>query len=419
MHALLIPFGTAGDVHPFIGVAIALKKRGHDVTVFTDRTFEDVIRRNGIEFACLSSREEYADLLTHPDLWHPTRSYPFIFKNQVAPKIRPVYEFIRENHVRGETVVIAANLAVGARLAAEHLGLPMVSLYVSPMCFRSYVHPPPLPGLDLFPGRPRTWMRTLFAIADWRVDRLLGPSLNGLRRELGMSPVKTIMDWWHSPQLIVGLFPQWFAPMEAEWPQQTRLTGFPLYDTAGPAELSGDLEAFLHSGPPPIVFMPSSFMAQGADFLKQSVNVCSQLQCRGILLTQFSEQVPASLPEGVRAFPFVPLSALLPRSSAIVHQAGIGTIALALASGTPQLAVPMAMDQLANAARLKKLGAGIVMATEEYRADRVASYLTQLLHSESVRASCEQTAKRFIHARPVEDASDLIEGVSPTSSITS
>jgi UDP:flavonoid glycosyltransferase YjiC (YdhE family) len=419
MHALLIPFGTAGDVLPFIGVAIALRRRGHDVTVFTDVAFEDVIRRNGIEFACLSSREEYADLLKHPDLWHPTRSYPLIFKNQVAPKIRPVYEFIRENHVRGKTVVIAANLAVGARLACEHLGLPMVSLYVSPMCFRSYVHPPPLPGLDLFPGRPHAWIRTLFAIADWRVDRLLGPSLNGLRRELGMPPVKTIMDWWHSPQLIVGLFPEWFAPLETEWPQQTRLTGFPLYDTAGPTEISRDLEAFLQAGPPPVVFMPSSFMAQGAEFLRESVEACTRLQCRGILLTQFSEQVPALLPPGVRTFPFVPLSVLLPRSSAIVHQAGIGTIALALASGTPQLAVPMAMDQLANAERLQKLGTGIVMTTKEYRAESVASHLTQLLQSDGVRASCQQTAKRFIHARPVEDASDLIESVSPTSSVAS
>src|SRR5215475_15360763 len=98
--------------------------------------------------------------------------------------------------------------------------------------------------------------------------------------------------------------------------------------------------------------MPSSFMAQGAAFLKESVDACKRLRCRGILLTQFPEQVPASLPPGVRSYRFVPLSMLLPRCAAIVHQGGIGTIALALAAGIPQVTVPAAMDQHANAERL-------------------------------------------------------------------
>ena len=146
MHALLIPFGTAGDVHPFIGVAIALKRRGHRVTVFTDRAFEEVVCNNGSNLNASTDRQEYADLLQHPDLWHPTRSYPLIFKNLVAPKIKPVYDFIDRRHTAGQTVVVAANLALGARVACDKLDIPLVSMYVSPMCFRSYLHPPPFPG---------------------------------------------------------------------------------------------------------------------------------------------------------------------------------------------------------------------------------------------------------------------------------
>ena len=63
------------------------------------------------------------------------------------------------------------------------------------------------------------------------------------------------------------------------------------------SDLPADLEVFLQSGPPPVVFMPSSFMAQGASFLRESVEACSRLQCRGILLTQFPEQLPAQLPD--------------------------------------------------------------------------------------------------------------------------
>jgi hypothetical protein len=95
MHALLIPFGTAGDVHPFLAVANVLRQRGHRVTVVADSAFENLIRHEDLEFECLSKPEESADLLHHPDLWHPTRSYPLIFKRLVAPKIKHVFDVIR------------------------------------------------------------------------------------------------------------------------------------------------------------------------------------------------------------------------------------------------------------------------------------------------------------------------------------
>ncbi|MEE2612516.1 MAG: glycosyltransferase, partial [Acidobacteriota bacterium] len=35
MRVLLIPVGSAGDVHPYVGLALALRGRGHDVTLAT------------------------------------------------------------------------------------------------------------------------------------------------------------------------------------------------------------------------------------------------------------------------------------------------------------------------------------------------------------------------------------------------
>ena len=411
MHALLIPFGTAGDVHPFIAVGRDLRRRGHRVSLIADSAFEIVARHEGLEFECLSTPEESASLMHHPDLWHPTRSYPLIFKNLVAPKIKTVFDLIRRTHVPKQTVIAASNLALGARAACEALDIPMVSLYVSPMSLPSYLHPPPLPGLDLLPGRPKAWLKFLFKLADWRVGRLLGPSLNALCREHRLAPPGQIMKWWHSPELIIGLFPEWFASREEIWPPNVRLTGFPLYDTGSSTATSPEVEAFLIAGAPPVVFMPSSSMAQASDFLKESVKACAQLGCRGILLTQFPEQLPSDLPEEVRSFRFVPLSSLLPRCAAIVHQAGIGTIALSLAAAIPQLAVPMGMDQHANAERLTELGTGAVVQPNRYRADRVAELLAELTTSDRIREACRRASQRFVNIHPSEDACDLIEGV--------
>src|SRR5205085_815485 len=65
---------------------------------------------------------------------------------------------------------------------------------------------------------------------------------------------------------------------------------------------------------------------------------------------------PASLPDGVAAFDYVPFAGLFPRATAIVHAGGIGTTGLAMRSGRPMLVMPYAHDQFDNAARATRLG---------------------------------------------------------------
>ena len=49
MHVLLIPFGSAGDVHPFLGIALALRARGHRVTFLLNEYFGPLARSLGFE----------------------------------------------------------------------------------------------------------------------------------------------------------------------------------------------------------------------------------------------------------------------------------------------------------------------------------------------------------------------------------
>ncbi len=92
------------------------------------------------------------------------------------------------------------------------------------------------------------------------------------------------------------------------------------------------------------MFTAGSAMTQGADFFRVSAEVCRRSHWSGILLTQFPEQLPATLPEGVCHFDYVPFSQVLPRAAAFVHHGGIGTVAQALAAGVRQLVVPLAHD---------------------------------------------------------------------------
>ena len=87
----------------------------------------------------------------------------------------------------------------------------------------------------------------------------IAPALNAYRAELGLAPVSRIFrSWIHSPQRVIGLFPEWFFPPQPDWPAQIRLTGFPLFDEAGLHPLDPGLDAFLAAGDPPIAFTPGS-----------------------------------------------------------------------------------------------------------------------------------------------------------------
>ena len=141
-----------------------------------------------------------------------------------------------------------------------------------------------------------------------------------------------------------------------------------------------------------------------------SVEACRIGGWRGILLTQFPEQLPARLPGNLRAFEYVPFSSVLPRSAALVHHGGIGTTAQALAAGVPQLVVPFAHDQPDNAVRVRRLGVGDFLRPRRYNTGAVGATLKRLLGAAAVRENCRQRASDLAGAKPLDNACDLIEG---------
>ena len=91
MNILLIPLGSAGDVHPFVGLGLALRARGHDVTLITGAYFEDLVRRLGMKMVPLGTAEEFETGINDPDLWHPRRGLELIVRKSLLPALAPVY----------------------------------------------------------------------------------------------------------------------------------------------------------------------------------------------------------------------------------------------------------------------------------------------------------------------------------------
>ena len=406
MHFIFSPIGSAGDVHPMLGIAVLLQKRGHEITFLTNGYFQETVERHGLRFVELGSKDQFLAAANHPDLWKPRRAFRYVFEKGVQPFLRLQYAAIQEHSRSGNTIVVASCLGLGARIAQEKLGVPLVTVHLQPAVIPSRIAPPTFPGVV----GPR-WLKNLMLGLAGRlvIDRVICPEVNRFRRELGLRPVRQIVRWWHSPQLVVCLFPQWFAPPQPDWPGNLLQTDFPLWDERTDAALAPGVQEFLAEREPPIIFTPGSANVFGRPFFQAAVAACQRLGRRGILLTRFTEHLPELLPSSVKHFPFVPFGQLLPKAAGLVHHGGIGSTAQALAAGIPQLVMPLAHDQFDNAARVKRLGVGDWLLPSRFRGPAVATELDALIGSESIQRACRKTAERFSGKDGVAAAGDAIE----------
>lgn len=414
MNVLLVAIGSHGDVHPFVGIGQALRGRGHQVTILTNGMFEPLVRGAGFGFVPFGTAEEYRQTALNPDLWHPLKGFKLVAEFGILRSARPVYEAVAEfwnTRPRGETVVVASSLGLGARLAQEKLGVPVATVHLSPVVFRSLYESPKFPGMFMPRWLPKPLKRLQYALADRVVIRpFVTKPLNAVRAECGLPPERDLFgDYIHSPQRVIGLFPDWYAPPQPDWPPQTRLTNFPLYDERDVEPLTAEVSRFLDAGEPPIAFTPGSAMWQGHGFLAESAEACRLLGRRGILLTRHRDHLPPRLPPGVIHAAYAPFSQLLPRCAALVHHGGIGTLSQGLAAGVPHVVMPMAHDQADNAARLRRLGVAAVVPPKRYKARRVARELGELLENAAVRENCRTVAERLRGRDGLEETCELIE----------
>ena len=418
MRILVVTLGSAGDVHPFLAVALALRERGHNVTFATSPYFAPLIERVGLSLVPLGTVEDFEQKISDPGLWRPVRGFGVI-ANMVERSMPHVYELVEQETAGGDTVVVSHPLVFGARVAHDALGVPLVTLHLAPAAIWSLDAPPvSTVGIGSIEGWPSLAKRFFVGFGEKCVDLRLGPMLNRFRAEHGLAAVRHIgSKWWHSPQRVIGLFPDWYAAPQADWPPQMVLTGFPLYDEQEGLPLPPHLEALLAeaetSGDLPVAFAPGSANRQAQRFFQAAIDVCRRLGRRGILLTRYPEQLPAQVPSGMLHVDYAPFSALLPRVAALVHHGGIGTCAQALAAGCPQLVMPMSFDQPDNAARLARLGVGRAVPPKRFNGERVARELAGMLEDASVSKSCEEIALRFQGTDPIGHTCDLIEECAP------
>ncbi len=413
LHVLLPTLGSAGDVHPFIALGLALSARGHRATILTNPYFQSLIEEQGLGFLPVGTIRDAEAAIADPDLWHPRKGFRVVAQRVIVPAIAEIYRSI-ERAADADTVVAASSISLGARVAQDKLQIPTATVHLQPAVIRSLIDQGMAGSFRISASQPMWFKRAFFRLADWvALDRYLKQPLNDFRMRLGLPAVDRILGrWLHSPQCVIGFFPDWFAAPQSDWPAHTHLVGFPLWDGGRRvASLPAEAEDFLNAGAPPVIFTPGSAAAAQRSFFLESIKAVRQLDIRAMLITNYAEQLPARLPVGVKAFGYLPFSKVLSRAALLVYHGGIGTLAQAIKAGIPHLVAPSSHDQFDNGWRIEQLGLGKSMPQTRYRAENVVEAIRTLLGDDTLPPRARAYAAGIEPDYPLERACDLLEGL--------
>lgn len=416
MRILLATWGSYGDLNPYLGLAVALKARGHHPILATLPAACATVEAEGIE-----CRPAGPDI--HPDdrevlrrVMDPRRGGEYLLGELLFPATDAWFEQLHAA-ADGVDAIVSHTVTFPAPVVAEHRGLPWLSGVLSPVSFFSLHDFPVLPPNAARGPISRSSLvnRAVRGVIRLVCRRWQRP-VHALRARLGLpSRGAPLFEGQFSPFGTLAMYSRVLGAPQPDWPQNVVQGGAVFYDSAnGSAELPADLAAFLAAGPPPVVFTlgTSAVGAPGA-FYRESLEAVQRLGVRAVLLVgRYPENRPAErLPDTVFVADSVRHSLLFPHAAVIVHQGGAGTMAQALRAGRPQLVVPHAHDQPDHAWRLKRLGVGELLPPPRYAASRVAEQLGLLLSEPAYEARAAE-GDATVRAEPgVAAACDAIEAL--------
>jgi rhamnosyltransferase subunit B len=415
-------WGSFGDLHPFMALALELQERGYISVVATSPIYREKVEAAGIAFRPVRPDLPQPDSETASEIIRrvlDARGGPgYLFRKLLVPHLRETYDdtLTAVTAEGGADLLVSHQVPLTAPLVAEKTGVKWISSVLSPIAFASAYDPPTppqLPALRTLAATHPLVARTIFGLGKWTTKSWVA-SVQRLRKELGLPPKgNPIFEGQHSPNLVLALFSKLLARTQPDFPPNTIVTGFPFYDRKDEEPPPPELLRFLDEDEPPILFtLGSSLVWIAKDFYRVSIEAAQKLGRRALLLAGDQRNLPQTkLPEGVAAFDYAPHSLVMPRALAIVHQGGIGTTGQALRAGQPMLIVPFGQDQPDNARRCVRLGLGRTLTSARYTVPRVVGELSELLNNLTYREQAAKVGQQVREENGTKRACDAIEQV--------
>ncbi len=415
MKIVIAPYGSLGDLHPLLALAIELRRRGHEIVINTLEVYREKIDALQFEFHPLRPDVDLDDRELAREMMDAKSGTEKLLREILIPNIRPMYEDLTKV-VNGADLLISGEVVFAAASVVEKTGIKWITTSLAPGSFMSPhdpIVPPTAQWLRHFRFLGATFHGGLFMLVRRMVESWFAP-YREFRRELGLSENHNpLFDGKCSDLLHLAMFSKVLGKPQPDWHIPTLQTGFCFYDgQSDVGKMPLDLREFLENGEPPIIFtLGSAAVMDARDFFELSAKAARILNKRAVLLYGIFNQPPKLLNENIVGFDYAPYSQVFPKAACVVHQGGVGTTSQVLRAGVPQLIMPFSHDQPDNAARCARIGVARTISREKYTAETAAKELRELLGDLSYQANAVEASNIVKADHGTQIACDAIEDV--------
>ena len=396
---LLNPWGSLGDLHPFLAIGSALRKAGAEVTIATMKLYERTVKDQGFAYLQVGPHFCPNDKLILDALADPQFGTKRLITEMLLPSLHESYREI-EPAVTSHDVTVTHPVGLAAMISCERHSRPWVGTVLAPAAFFSRYDPPLLP---IFPIISRLakfspYVGSFLRYTIKRISLSLLDEVFRFRRRLGLkAETQHLLVDAHSPHLNLAMFDHAFGSPQPDWPRCTLQTGACLFDgdTAMSQDQNARLKNFLEAGEAPvIVTLGSSAVHSPGSFFEDLYDALSSLGLRGIFLMGSNQLSHENLnPDLFLQLDYAPYGPLFQAAKVVVSHGGIGTLSQILRAGKPTLVVPFAHDQPDNAMRITRLGVGIALPAQQLNASRAIKALDQLMTRNSFQERATEVLK--------------------------
>ncbi|MFF3330961.1 macrolide-inactivating glycosyltransferase [Streptomyces sp. NPDC002888] len=387
-HIAMFSIAAHGHVNPSLEVIRELVARGHRVTYAIPPLFADKVAATGAEVKPWHSTLPGPD--DDPSAWGTTlldNVEPFLNDAiQALPQLIEAYEGDEPD------LVLHDITAYPARVLAHRWGVPAISLSPNLVAWEGYEKEIAEP-MWAEPKKTERWQAYYARFQAWLEE-------NGLTLhpdDFGGRPTRSLV-----------LVPKALQP-NADRVDESVYTF--VGACQGDRTAEGDWERPAGAEKVVLVSLGSTFTNQPG-FYRECVEAFRDLPGWHLVLQVGRHVDPAELgdvPANVEVRSWVPQLAVLKQADLFVTHAGAGGSQEGLATATPMIAVPQAVDQFGNADMLQALGVARHVPTEEATAETLRAAALALVDDPEVARRAKDVQARMAEEGGTRRAADLVE----------
>ena len=417
MKITILTYGSAGDVVPYISLALGLMDRNHEVILAAPQNFELLINSYQIQYMPLHGDTQALIESEEGLRWMAAGDTKSFFK-ELGSLFYNIRQELRRDTLaacQGSQAIIVGTLMINyGTTLSEKLKIPFLIAIVNPVSVSTKAFPH---FVVSHKALPFGFLNALtYKLVFKSYSKETRDQINEWRSSINLQPTKTnVFDQIKKLKVpvLLGYSPS-LLPKPRDWGHHIAVTGvWKIESGKKPVEEPSEkLAQWIQAGSsPPVYFGFGSMPVLNPSVIQNMVSeICEETGVRAIINAGWSkfEDKNSSVGDKVYLVKHANLQWLFPQCSILVHHGGVGTTHLSLESGVPTIICSIFADNPLWGERLERLNIGKHIRFKELDKNKMIKAI-QYLQNDKIRSNAMQTGDKVRAENGLKTAVDLIE----------